>query len=136
MDMSASGHKREMGQPNGRRGSVVAACLLATALVGCGSAAKPAPALTATDVQAAFSGQGIELTPFSSGQLVSSSPPTVEVEIFGSAKTADATSAPQEVNGVEVKPLGTRNILVWVDSHAPPDFQQHVNAALAALQNT
>jgi hypothetical protein len=111
---------------------VAAACLVVAALSGCGSASKPD--FTATDVQAAFHGQGIELTPFSAGQLVSSSPPTVEVEVFGSAQKANATSAPQEVNGVEVKPVGARNILVWVDSHAPADFQQHVSAALAALQ--
>jgi hypothetical protein len=123
-----------MGRPIGRRVSVAAACLLAAALAGCGgSAAKPA--LTETDVQSAFQAQGIALTTFSSGQLVSSSPPTVEVEIFGSAQKAAATSAPQEVNGVEVKPVGTRNVLVWVDAHAPADFQQHVSAALAALQH-
>jgi hypothetical protein len=122
-----------MGRPCSRRGSVIAVCLFAAALAGCGSAAKPD--FTVTDVQAAFSGQGIELTPFSSGQLVSSSPPTVEVEVFASAQKAQATSAPQEVNGVEVKPVGTRNILVWVDSAASADFQQHVNAALAALQH-
>jgi hypothetical protein len=122
-----------MGRANARRAIAIAACLCATALAGCGSAAKPD--FTVTDVQAAFSGQGIQLTTFSSGQLVSSSPPTVEVEVFGSAKSANATSAPQEVNGVEVKPVGTRNVLVWVDSHASPDFQQHVSAALAALQH-
>jgi hypothetical protein len=113
---------------------VIAVCLCATALSACGgSGAKPD--FTATDVQAAFQGQGIALTPFSSGQLVSSSPPTVEVELFDSAQKAAATSAPQEVNGVEVKPVGARNILVWVDAHAPAGFQQHVNAALAALQD-
>jgi len=122
-----------LGRPNSRCGSVAAACLFAAALAGCGSAAKPD--FTVTDVQTAFHGQGIELTPFSSGQLVSASPPTVEVEVFGSAEKAKATSAPQEVNGVEVKPVGARNILVWVDSHAPADFQQHVSAALAALQH-
>ena len=122
-----------MSQRSSRAGSVIAACVFATALAACGSAAKPN--LTMTDVQAAFRDQGIELTTFSSGQLVSSSPPTVEVEVFASAKTADATSAPQEVNGVEVKPVGTRNILVWVDSHASATFQQHVSAALEALQH-
>ena len=114
-------------------GGVIAVCLCATALSACGGSGTK-PDLTATDVQAAFQGQGIALTPFSSGQLVSSSPPTVEVELFVSAQKAAATSAPQEVNGVEVKPVGTRNILVWVDAHAPSGFQQHVNAALAALQ--
>jgi hypothetical protein len=123
-----------MGRQNARRGTVAAAaCLSLAVLSGCGSAAKPA--FTVNDVQAAFDGQGIELTPFSSGQLVSSSPPTVEVQILGSAQKAAAISAPQEVNGVEVKPVGARNILVWVDSHAPAGFQQHVSAALAALQH-
>jgi hypothetical protein len=122
-----------MGRRASRCGSVIAACVAATALVGCGAAAKPD--LTVPDVQAAFQGQGIALTPFSGGQLVSASPPTVEVEVFGSSEKADATSAPQEVNGVEVKPVGTRNILVWVDSHASTGFHQHVNAALAALQH-
>ena len=53
---------------------------------------------------------------------------------LGSAAKAKAISAPQEVNGVEVKPVGTRNILVWVDSHASTAFQQRVDAALGALQ--
>jgi hypothetical protein len=122
-----------MGRPSSRRGSVIVVCLFATALVACGSSAKPD--LTAADVQTAFQAQSIQLTPFSSGQLVSSSPPTVEVEIFGSAQKADAANAPQEVNGIAVKPVGTRNILVWVDSHASAGFQQRVNAALAALQH-
>jgi hypothetical protein len=122
-----------MGRPNSRCASVAVACLFVAVLAGCGSAAKPD--FTVTDVQAAFHGQGIELTPFSSGQLVSASPPTVEVEVFKSAENAAATKAPQEVNGVEVKPVGARNILVWVDSHAPAGFQQHVSAALADLQH-
>jgi hypothetical protein len=68
-------------------------------------------------------------------QLVSSSPPTVEVEIVSSVSEAKKLDAPQQVNGVEVKPSGTRNVLVWVDSHASAPFQQRVDAALAALES-
>ena len=134
MDPGRNGHKSvSMPRPSSRAGSAIAACVFAVALAACGSGAKPD--FSMSDVQAAFRDQGIELTVFSSGQLVSSSPPTVEVEVFASAKTADATSAPQQVNGVEVQPVGTRNVLVWVDSHASATFQQHVSAALAALQH-
>lgn len=105
-------------------------------VAGCGSGAKPS--LTVGDVKAAFEAQGIQLMLFSgsseSTQLVSSSPPTVEVEILKSGDEAKKISAPQEVNGVEVKPTGTRNILVWVDSHASAPFQQRVSAALTALE--
>jgi hypothetical protein len=110
-------------------------CLLLTVTAGCGSGSKPEETpLTVPEVQAAFGAQGIQLTPFSGEQLVSASPPTVEVEVLGSGAKAKAISAPQEVNGVEVKPVGTRNILVWVDSHASTAFQQRVDAALGALQ--
>src|SRR5262249_36440388 len=117
------------------RGSmVVLTCLLLAAIAGCGSGTKSA-SLTAADVRAAFGDQGIQPVPFSAlpgaSQLVSSSPPTVEVEILTSAAKAKAISAPQQVNGVEVKPIGTRNILVWVDSRASAPFQQRVSAALA-----
>jgi hypothetical protein len=111
------------------------ACLLLAVVAGCGSKSHQASSLTAADVTAAFNGQGIQLTPFSGDQLVSASPPTVEVEVLESEARAKAASAPQEVNGVEVQPLGTRNILVWVDSKAPGDFQQHVSAALSTLSS-
>jgi hypothetical protein len=116
------------------RGVLVPACLFLAVAAGCGSKSPSSRAsLTAADVKAAFGDEGIRLTPFSGGQLVSASPPTVEVEVLESEARAKAASAPQEVNGVEVKPVGTRNILVWVDSKAPTDFQQHVSAALSAL---
>jgi hypothetical protein len=115
---------------------VVLGGLLLTVTAGCGSGSKSEETpLSTAEVQAAFAGQGIRLTPFSGAQLVSSSPPTVEVEVLGSAAKAKAISAPQEVNGVVVKPTGTRNILVWVDSHASLAFQQRVDAALGALQS-
>jgi hypothetical protein len=117
-------------------GVLVLGCLVLTVAAGCGSGSKPEPTpLSAAEVQAAFAGQGIQLTPFSEAQLVSASPPTVEVEVLGSDAKAKAIGAPQEVNGVEVKPTGTRNILVWVDSHASTAFQHRVDAALGALQS-
>jgi len=118
-------------------GAVVLACLLLTVGAGCGSGAKPS--LTVADVKAAFGGQGIALMLFSGAsgttELVSSSPPTVEVEIVSSQSEAKKLDAPQQVNGVEDKPSGTRNVLVWVDSHASAPFQQRVDAALAALES-
>jgi hypothetical protein len=119
-------------------GAVVLACLLLIVGAGCGGSGGK-PSLTVGDVKAAFGGQGIELMLFSgasgSTQLVSSSPPTVEVEIVSSVSEAKKLDAPQQVNGVEVKPSETRNVLVWVDSHASPPFQQRVDAALAALES-
>jgi hypothetical protein len=119
----------------------VLGCVLLTVTAGCGSGSRPSrpppgslPPLTVAAVQAAFGGQGIQLTLFSGAQLVSANPPTVEVEVLASAAKAKAISAPQEVNGVAVEPVGARNILVWVDSHASTSFQQRVSAALAALQ--
>jgi hypothetical protein len=121
-------------RPIAVRGGVltfVCLCLL----VGCGSRSKAhESSLTAASVESAFGGQGIQLVAFSgSGQLVSSAPPTVEVEILKSDAAAKAVSAPQQVNGTEVAPIGTRNVLVWVDPHASTPFQQRVSAALAAL---
>jgi hypothetical protein len=118
--------------------AVVLGLLLLTVAAGCGSKSGGA-SFTVAEVQAAFGGQGIQLTPFSAvpggSQLVSSSPPTVEVEVLGSPDKAKAVSAPQQVNGVEVQPLGAGNVVVWVDSQASTGFQQRVSAALAALQH-
>jgi hypothetical protein len=115
---------------------VVGIAVLLTVAVGCGSSTKASsPPLRSADVQAAFGGQGIQLVEFSGpGQLVSSAPPTVEVEILASEAEAKADSSPQEVNGIEVKPIGARNVVVWVDSHASSDFQRRIDAALAELQ--
>lgn len=123
--MDPGGRLNQIGRP-----TLLLWCLV-LALAGCGSRAK-AP-LTAADVQAAFRAQGIQLVPFS-GQLVSSSPPTVDAEIFKDDAEAKATSAPQQVDGVEVEPIAARNVLVWVDPHAPAAFRQRVDVALGALQ--
>jgi hypothetical protein len=118
--------------------AVVLACLLLVVGAGCGGSGGK-PSLTVANVKAAFGGQGIQLILFSGAsgttELVSSSPPTVEVEIVSSQSEAKKLDAPQQVNGVEVKPSGTRNVLVWVDSHASAPFQQRVDAALAALES-
>jgi hypothetical protein len=114
----------------------VSIVVLAALLAGCGSGKKATDRpLRSSDVQAAFGGQGIQLMEFSGpGQLVSSAPPTVEVEILASEAEAKADSAPQQVNGIEVRPIGARNVVVWVDSHASSAFQQRIDAALADLQ--
>ena len=139
MELPAGGHYVSVARVVPSRGSLLVLFCLVLSVAGCGSGAKPDVAsLTVADVQSAFGGQGIQLMPFSADsgarQLVSSTPPTVEVEVLGSADKASAFSASQQVNGVEVKPIGTRNILVWVDSQASAAFQQRVSAALAALE--
>ena len=133
MRQAISGHMDSGGRVNEKigRAALLLGCFV-LALAGCGSRAK-AP-LTVADVQTAFQAQGIELVPFS-GELVSSSPPTVDAEIFKDEAEAKATSAPQQVDGVEVEPIAARNILVWVDPHAPAAFRRRVAAALGALQS-